>query len=110
MDSGDLFLTRTQQEMVERFARFIVSRNLSSPALLFLESVRPLTVIGSQALHFLNPLASIFLDSVGIESIADFLQRRESVDLLIQSIEDMETKKSNASKNNSKPEDASSAP
>jgi hypothetical protein len=109
MDSGDLSLTPAQQELVERFARFIVSRNLSSPALLFLESVRPLTVIGSQALHFLNPLASIFLDSAGIESLANFLQRRESVDLLIQNIEDMETKKSNASEDNSKPEDASTA-
>ena len=76
-------LTQDDVALLEKIARGIVRREMTAPALLFLESLGPLSFLGSQALHGLIP----FLDLVGnereLERIAAILERRDSIDRLI---------------------------
>ena len=44
-----------QRAAVERVARFVVRFGLAVPAILALESVRPLSFVGSQFMYLLSP-------------------------------------------------------
>ncbi|MBA3539339.1 MAG: hypothetical protein H0T79_06895 [Deltaproteobacteria bacterium] len=45
--------------MLDELADAIVRRHLETPALFFLESMRPLNFIGSQMMVFLRPIVSV---------------------------------------------------
>lgn len=62
-------------------------RGMARPALLFLESVRPLNGLGAQALHFMQPFATAVLDPVRYETLARYLERRGSIEWLAQQFE-----------------------
>jgi hypothetical protein len=62
-------------------------RGMARPALLFLESVRPLNGLGAQALHFMQPFATAVLDPVRYATLARYLERRGSIEWLAQQFE-----------------------
>ena len=86
-----VFPTEPQRMVVDLFCREIVRRHLGTPALLFLETFRPLNYLGSQAMHFFQPIVSAVWKGEGYRHLADFLERRGSVDYLCRRIEEMET-------------------
>ena len=51
----DKALTPEEQELLNRVAAKIVQKQMTVPAILFLESVKPLNWIGSQVMVFLDP-------------------------------------------------------
>lgn len=63
-------------------------RGMTRPALLFLESVRPLNRVGAQALHFMQPFATAVLDPVRYEVLSQYLERRGSIEWLALQFED----------------------
>ena len=79
-----------QRAIIERLCREIVRRRLTTPALIALETGRPLNLIGAQALHFLSPLISALTDTDGHRQLAEFLEHRGSVDFICRRIEEME--------------------
>lgn len=76
--------------MIERLAREVVRRRMTTPALVMLESARPLNSLGAQAMHFFAPLMSTLFDRERYEMAAAFLARRDAVDLLCARIEELE--------------------
>ena len=76
-----------QRELIDRFAKRIVSLNLGPVALLFIESVRPLNFVGSQLMHFFSPFVHAFGDFSDYESFAKLLEDRKSIDLILEAIE-----------------------
>jgi hypothetical protein len=80
LEDGDTVLIR-------KLADFVVRRNMSVPAVMFLESVRPLNFVGSQAMVFFKPILSRFFSRDEYDKIAIILEKREVVDLLIKEIE-----------------------
>jgi len=60
---------------------------MSTPAIMLLESVRPLHFVGSQALVFFEPLASAVLDPAKCETFRRVLERPRGIPQLIASIE-----------------------
>lgn len=82
--------TDAQRDLIERLSRAIVGRGLATPALIFLETFRPLHFVGSQATHFFAP----FLGALGSEDsareLADFLEQRGSIDFICRRIEELE--------------------
>ncbi len=76
--------------LLQRLANGIVRRNLAVPAIMFLESVRPLNFIGSQAMTFFNPIINCAIETRNFERMAVILERRSSVPLLIDMIEKSE--------------------
>jgi precorrin-6B methylase 2 len=79
-----------QVRVVDIVAREIARRRLTTPALVFLEMSRPINYVASQAMHFLQPIASVVLDTGGYEQFAKFLEHRGSIDFLCRRIEHFE--------------------
>jgi hypothetical protein len=73
--------------LIKKLADFVVKRDMSVPAVMFLESVRPLNFIGSQSMVFFKPMLSRFFSKYEYDKIANILEKREVVDLLIREIE-----------------------
>lgn len=80
-------LAAEEQALLEKIATAIVARQMTGPAVLFLESVGPMNFLGSQALHFLTPILDLVCDSREIERAARLLERREAIPRLIALIE-----------------------
>lgn len=82
--------TAAQLEVVEHLCREIVRRQMTTPALLFLEMSRPMNYLGSQALHFLTPFLSVVAQGPAVTHLAEFLERRDACDRLRSRIEALE--------------------
>jgi len=73
--------------LISKLADFVVRRNMSVPAIMFLDSVRPLNFVGSQAMVFFNPILSRFFTRDEYDKLSTILEKREVIDLLIKEIE-----------------------
>ncbi|TWT58526.1 hypothetical protein KOR42_19060 [Thalassoglobus neptunius] len=82
--------TERQLEIVERLAREVARRELTTPAIAFLEMSRPLNYLGSQALHFFQPIATAVLNPHDYSEFAEFLGRRDSIDWMIEKVNESE--------------------
>lgn len=80
-------ITPRQDEIFDRVAERIVGLGMTVPAILFLESSRPLNFIGSQFLLFLDPFVRVFLNSRDYSEFAEAIGDRDSFELFIQRIE-----------------------
>jgi len=77
-------------ELIEKVASFIAQRRMGAPAILFFESMRPLSFIGSQIMYFLSPFASIIFKGDEYEEFATVMHDPENVGLLISRIDDLD--------------------
>ena len=71
-------------------AVWIVNKRMTTPAILFLESVRPLNYVGSQVMVFFAPTVRIIFDLPEWDELRMILERRESIAYLLDLIEDKE--------------------
>jgi hypothetical protein len=83
-----------REQMIDRLAGWIVAQGLRSPALLFIETARPLALIGGQALLLMQP----FLGAIGpllglpegehtLSEYAALLEDSASIDRLLERLE-----------------------
>ena len=77
---------------LERFAREVVDRGMETPAILFLETIRPLNFLASQTLRAAQPLIQWGIPSDAYHSVAAALERRETIPTLIACIETLSRK------------------
>ena len=80
-------LTEQDAELLDRIAARIVRLGLATPAIFFLESVRPLNFVASQAMVFFGPLATALLPRHDYDRLARILEDRESIEELLTRIE-----------------------
>ena len=93
-----------QKMVVEKVCKEISRRHLTSPALIFLESFRPLNYIGSQVMHFFHPFISAITNAKSYRIFSEFLELRSSIDYLYNRIEFFENEYEKKSVNkNTKP-------
>jgi hypothetical protein len=76
-----------RDELIGKIARAIVERNLTAPAIFFLESTKPLSFIGSQVMVFFDPLVRSIFNVRGYDDVRIALEDRRNVDLLLNEIE-----------------------
>jgi hypothetical protein len=82
--------------LLDRVAKWLVGRRLTTPAELFLETFRPLGFLGNQAMIVASPVVGMTLDTFsGLQSILNpgdykrftvILERRENIDVLTDKI------------------------
>jgi hypothetical protein len=60
---------------------------MTVPAILLLESMKPLSFLGSQALHFFEPMVRSLFSVPDYERVAALLERRDSIEALLVRIE-----------------------
>jgi hypothetical protein len=88
-DLGEVTPERAK-ELAAKIAHQIVKRKMSVPAIMFFESVKPLSFVGSQALIFFQPMVQAFLNRREYDEFAVMMEERENVELLLQEIERQE--------------------
>ena len=82
--------TEDQKPVVEKVCQEVIRRRMATPALIMLETFRPLNFVGSQVLHFFHPIVSAILTTEAYKHFTEFLERRGSVDYLCQRIEQLD--------------------
>lgn len=80
-------LTEADHELLGRLARAVVRRQMALPAVMFLESIRPLSSIGSQAMIFLRPFLAGVINAQDYDRIAEIMDRRDGLGALVGAIE-----------------------
>ena len=84
------FLKKEDILFIESVAKKIYDSGLVTPAVFFLEMSKPLSLIGSHALIFLGPILNAFIQSENYYRAAQVFEDHNTVDILIEMIEDME--------------------
>lgn len=75
-------------DLIEKIAKAIVSRQLTVPAIILFESVKPLSFLGNQLLIFANPVVSLIVQSKDYYLFVKMSEDRENLEKLIVAIED----------------------
>ena len=65
----------------------MVALRMTVPAILTLESVKPLSFVGSQALYFFEPMVRAFFTVPDYERFAALVERRDTLEALLVKIE-----------------------
>lgn len=76
-----------EERVLDMVALRVVRWKMSVPALLFLESMKPLNYIGSQTLVFFEPMVQSVFNFKDYDSFQRAMERRENVERLMQKIE-----------------------
>ena len=76
---------------VEKFANKITDLGLTAPAILLLESHRPLAFVGSQLLLVAQPTLDIFLPQNVVKNTANLLSNSDQLESLIVQLENNST-------------------
>ncbi|MCK5223190.1 hypothetical protein KAR04_00335 [Candidatus Calescamantes bacterium] len=79
--------TDEELRVAGKAAKFIVDRGFATPALLFIELNRPLNYVGSQVLALFEPFIQAFVMTNDYPAFVNFLEKRESVDKMLELIE-----------------------
>lgn len=76
-----------ERDLLDRLARRVVDLRLDLPAILTLETGKPLSLVASQAMIFFEPLIQSLFSFPDYRRFAMLIERREAVETLIQTIE-----------------------
>lgn len=81
-------ISEADRALFAKLGAWLAERRLETPAILFLESVRPLSFVGAQGLYFLEPFARAIFDVTEYQRLARLLERRENLEVLVRAVED----------------------
>jgi hypothetical protein len=82
--------------LIEMLAQRIVARRMAAPAVLLLESIRPLSRLAAQTLLVFSPVMALIVSPSRYGEIVDLLQDPRNVASLVAAIEARETQRRSA--------------
>jgi len=74
--------------LCRKIAKKIVQRDLTVPAVMFLESIKPVSFLGSQMLVFANPVVSLIVQTGEYYRFVRMIEDRENIEKLTVAIEE----------------------
>lgn len=74
-------------KLIRRVAEAVATRRMAVPAILIIESSRPLSFVGSQFLYFLEPILRAVIPGEQFRRVAALLENRDNVERLLLAIE-----------------------
>ncbi|MHC4644558.1 MAG: hypothetical protein ACYTBJ_03580 [Planctomycetota bacterium] len=80
-------LTDRERAVLEKLAGRINRHGMTLPAVVFLESVKPLGFVAGQAMVFFRPFVSAFFDTAEYDLLASMLEDRNTIEILLNRIE-----------------------
>ncbi len=97
---SDYELNVDEKEAIARIAQKIIDRGFVTPAVFFLELMKPLSLLSSHALVFFGPIITAFIRGDKYYRATELLEDPKNVEFLISEIErlDEEIKSNNKSK------------
>ncbi len=87
-DDNNTLSEERRDELIDKIARGTVERNLTAPAIFLLESVKPLTFIGSQVMVFFDPIVRAIFTFKEYNEIRLALEDRQNLERLLIKIEE----------------------
>jgi len=81
-----------EDAILDKLAKKVVEWRMAVPAILFLESVKPLNYIGSQTMVFFEPIIQTIFNFRDYDTLRMAMERRENVENLLQKIEKHDAK------------------
>ena len=84
------------EALLTAIAGRVVRMGLAVPAVFFLESTKPLSFVGSQALVFFEPFVKAFLNLASYDRFTSMMEDRKNVERLIRRIEELEDERAQA--------------
>lgn len=76
-----------RDQLLDDVVEIVKRYGLITPAIFFGEMNKPLSFIGSQALHFFTPMIGAFVDENRVTEYATLLEDRANLELLLQKLE-----------------------
>lgn len=76
-----------EDRILEKLSKKVVEKGMAVPAILFLESVKPLNFIGSQTMVFFEPMIQTIFNFKDYDTLRLSLEKRETIEILLQKIE-----------------------
>ena len=80
-------LTPEQEVILDKIAKKIVYWRMTTPAILFLESVKPMNYLGSQMMVFFEPFVQALFNVKEYNEFIRIMEERENVERLLVKIE-----------------------
>lgn len=74
--------------LCSKIAAKIVERDLTVPAIMFLESIKPVSFLGSQMLVFANPVVSLIVQTGDYYRFVRMIEDRDNIERLTVAIEE----------------------
>ncbi|PIE53503.1 hypothetical protein CSA37_00665 [Candidatus Fermentibacteria bacterium] len=74
--------------LCRKIAKKIVERDLTVPAIMLLESIKPVSFLGSQMLVFANPVISLIVQTGEYYRFVRMIEDRENIERLTLAIEE----------------------
>jgi len=84
------------KEVMDRFARKIIDWRMTAPAILFLESAKPLSFLGNQALVFFQPMVQAIFNFKTYDEVVEILEDRDNLEYLLSQLEKLEAERTQA--------------
>lgn len=84
---GKGILTEEEEAVLEKLAKKTVERGMTIPAILFLESTKPVNFIMSQVLVFFEPIIQSVFNFKDYNNLQTALEKRETLEILLLKIE-----------------------
>ena len=81
------------KEVMDRFARKIIDWRMTAPAILFLESAKPLSFLGNQALVFFQPMVQAIFNFKTYDEVVEILEDRDNLEYLLSRLEELEAER-----------------
>ena len=80
-------LTEKQSELLDKLAKKVVDYRMTVPAIMFLETVKPLSYVGSQTLVFFEPMVKAVFNIAEYDDLRIIMEDRRNVEELLVRIE-----------------------
>jgi hypothetical protein len=90
VDEAALAQEQAEGEIMQRLAAKVVEWKMTVPAILFLESVKPLNYIGAQAMVFFEPIVQTIFNLKDYDTFRLMMEKRENVEKLLLKIEELD--------------------
>ena len=81
-------ISEVDLELITEMAQVVVKRGLATPAIFFLESVKPLSFLSSQLMAFFGPLVTMLFNKEKYDRLQMIFENRESANVLIDKIQE----------------------
>lgn len=91
--------SEAEARFIRKLCHFLAQRSLILPALVMVESVRPLAYVGAQTLWCLEPWFAAVTDAAGLKTLAAMLERPGAVDYLLNQLQNAEQAESSSGNN-----------
>ncbi len=79
-----------QNELIDKIAKELVERQMTVPAIITLQTLKPVSFLGSQFLIFAKPIVDIIIPIASYKEVAVLFESPDNVERLLKRIEEFE--------------------